>query len=81
MTDRSRLPGGGPRLLLFFSPIRWLLGGVDRKSGSSNSGRTRPRFLEGDALGHSMASSLDFAWISQKPMISSFVSAKGPSMT
>jgi len=28
-----------------------------------------------------MASSLDFAWISQKPAISSFVSANGPSMT
>ena len=30
---------------------------------------------------HSMASSIDLTWMSQKPAISSLVSAKGPSMT
>src|SRR5688572_9160037 len=32
-------------------------------------------------LTHSIASSFDFTWMSQKPAISSFVSAKGPSIT
>ena len=52
------------------------------KSYSSNSGRTSisPSW-NGTRLAHSMASSLDFAWIMQKPAISSFVSAKGPSVT
>src|SRR5207244_550886 len=35
----------------------------------------------GQRLTHSIASSFDFTWISQKPAISSFVSVKGPSVT
>jgi len=35
----------------------------------------------GVRLTHSIASAFDFTWISQKPAISSLVSAKGPSIT
>ena len=35
----------------------------------------------GQRLAHSIASSFDFTWMIQKPAISSFVSANGPSMT
>src|SRR5688572_30039307 len=36
---------------------------------------------KGARLTHSIASSIDFTWISQKPATNSFVSAKGPSIT
>ena len=35
----------------------------------------------GQRLTHSIASSFDFTWNSQKPAISSFASVKGPSVT
>ena len=34
-----------------------------------------------ERLAHSIASSFDFTWISQKPASSPWVSAKGPSVT
>ena len=56
--------------------------GSTGKSGSSNSGRTSTSpSWKGILLAHSTASSFDFAWISQKPAIKSFASAKGPSVT
>src|SRR5689334_14374936 len=52
------------------------------KSSASNTWRisTMPS-RNGTRLTHSMASSLDFTWTSQKPATSSLVSANGPSTT
>ena len=82
--DRSRPPGGRGRaeLLLLLPPSVGLLSGSTGKSGQlEQRANLDLAFLEGDALGPFDGFLLDFAWISQKPAISSFVSANGPSMT
>ena len=54
---------------------------MPRTPGESRSRLPRRRWDRGQRLAHSIASSFDFTWISQKPAISSFVSVKGPSIT
>ena len=61
--------------------------GVNASPKSSASNTWRISISDSPAIGlgqrftHSIASSFDFTWISQKPAISSLVSANGPSMT